>query len=472
MTLNLHALKGSLPTQRWFGDKSRSITDVALLDKGVLNEGDESLVLALLEVSFEHGPRSIYQVPLLVDTAGEARFATDEPHRLGALGQLMGHGTPIQCDKGTLHFSGPALDPTNPPGGDSARAIGTEQSNTTLVLDDAVALKLFRKLEAGPNPDLELNRVLTTHGFEHIPAHLGEMFYESDGDEGFQIDLGIAQRFITDGEEGWAYVQRELKRLFGEIHEQDAPEDRQVLISERGATLLTAIEELGEATASMHVVFARDDLEHELLSEPLDIGDLKGLCVNALDSLRDSASEVSELAAMAPEIEARLENAAVLVDAGSKTRIHGDFHLGQVLHEPRKWLILDFEGEPARTLEERRAKQSPLKDVAGMLRSFSYAAYAALFDASTPDSEEWNALEPWALEWELLARSHFAQAYMSRSHEGNFLPTEREVLLALLDIFEIDKALYEIKYERSHRPDWLRIPLRGLKQIIERGENR
>jgi maltose alpha-D-glucosyltransferase/alpha-amylase len=472
MNLDLNQLKESLSSQRWFGDKGRSITDVSMLDIGVLEEGSETLALALIEVTFESGPVSLYQVPLLFNGEGGVRHATDEPHRLGMLGTLMGHGTPIQGENGTFHFSGPALDPTNPPGSDSTRSIGTEQSNTTLVMDEAVALKLFRKVEAGANPDLELNRVLAMRGFEHIPPHLGELFYESDGDEAIQIDLGIAQRFIADGEEGWAYVQRELKRLFEEIHEQDAPEDRPVLIAERASGLLNAIEELGEATASMHVVFSRDDLEFELLSEPLDIGDLKELCVNALESLKESSAHVPELAVMTSDIEARLENAAAITEAGSKTRIHGDFHLGQVLHEPRKWLILDFEGEPARTLEERRAKQSPLKDVAGMLRSFSYAAYAALFGMAAPDSDEWNALEPWALEWELLARSHFAQAYMSRSHEGNFLPSERDALLALLDIFEIDKALYEIRYERSHRPDWLRIPLRGLSQIIERGENR
>nr|MBA2726174.1 hypothetical protein [Actinomycetota bacterium] len=109
---------------------------------------------------------------------------------------------------------------------------------------------------------------------------------------------------------------------------------------------------------------------------------------------------------------------------------------------------------------------------AGMLRSLSYAAYAALLEVAEPDSDDWQRLEPWARDWELLARSRFANAYMSRSHEGHFLPPEREDLLLLLDIFEIDKALYEIKYERSHRPDWLRIPLRGLSQVIERGETR
>lgn len=471
MNLYLETLIEQLPTQRWFGDKGRTIKATSIVDHGVLEDGEEPLALVLLKVEFDRGTPSLYHLPILVGD-GDARHASEAPERLAVLGHLMGHGSPVRGERGIFHFSGPSLDPTNPPGSRSCRTVGSEQSNTTLVLDDSVALKLFRKVEPGANPDLELNRLLTTQGFDHIPPQVGEIFYETGDDEGTQIDLGIAQRFISDGEDGWAYTVGELKRLFDEVHENDAAEDRPVLIEERSATLLTALEELGEATASMHVVFSRDDLEHEFLPEPLEIGDLKSLCANALESLRVSATEVPELAAMAPAIESRLESAAAITEAGRKTRVHGDLHLGQVLREPRKWAILDFEGEPARTMEERRAKQSPIKDFAGMLRSFSYAAYAALFDVAEPHSDDWQRLEPWARDWELLARSRFAHAYMSRSHEGRFLPPEREDLLLLLDIFEIDKALYEIKYELSHRPDWLRIPLRGLSQVIERGEIR
>jgi maltose alpha-D-glucosyltransferase/alpha-amylase len=134
----------------------------------------------------------------------------------------------------------------------------------------------------------------------------------------------------------------------------------------------------------------------------------------------------------------------------------------------RDWVLLDFEGEPARALEERRAKQSPLKDVAGMVRSFSYAATSALFERAQPDSDEWQGLEPWADAWEQLARERFIAAYISKSHEGRFLPADRDDIFAMLDFFEIDKALYELAYERSNRPDWVRIPLRGIARVIAR----
>jgi maltose alpha-D-glucosyltransferase/alpha-amylase len=132
-------------------------------------------------------------------------------------------------------------------------------------------------------------------------------------------------------------------------------------------------------------------------------------------------------------------------------------------------MIVDFEGEPARSLDERRSKQSPLKDVAGMLRSFSYAISAVLFERTEPGGEEWNRLNGWATAWEQLARERFLGAYLTRSHEAAFLPPALDEVALLLDFFEIDKALYELRYERGHRPEWMRIPLQGLQQVIERG---
>jgi len=134
----------------------------------------------------------------------------------------------------------------------------------------------------------------------------------------------------------------------------------------------------------------------------------------------------------------------------------------------RGWLILDFEGEPARSLEERRAKHSPLKDAAGMVRSFAYAATAALYERTSPGESEWNRLEPWARAWEEAARERFLSAYLRTSHEGEFLPSDRGAVSALLDFFEIDKALYEIGYELSHRPEWVHVPLHGISRALER----
>jgi trehalose synthase-fused probable maltokinase len=473
MNLDLEKLKQELPRRRWYGDKARHISHLEIRDAGTVDDhGEEALVIAIIEVHFESGDASLYNMLLLVVEDGSSREATEEPERLRVVGELLAHGSPIKGeDGGVFHFSGPSLNPSDPPGGSSISTLGAEQSNTSVVFDQGVILKLFRKIEPGVNPDLELTRLLTNQGFQSIPTQLGEIFYEREEEEdGVYIDLGLAQTFVSDAKEGWKYGLEHLESLYEEIHPQDAAEDRPVLVEERSGDLLAAVEQLGEATAALHVELSREDLETEMLSEPIEHEDLKTWSISAIERLNGLLGEVTELDPFAEGMAERLRRLTQMVDAGHKIRVHGDYHLGQVLRVPRGWRILDFEGEPARTLEERRAKHSPVKDVAGMLRSFSYLGTASLFERSQPEDDEWNRLEPWALMWERLARERFLSAYLAGAHEGHFLPPDREELAVLLDFFELDKALYEVDYERGHRPPWLRIPLRGIKQVIERGE--
>jgi trehalose synthase-fused probable maltokinase len=475
MSLDLMQTIGWLPEQRWFGDKSRHIEKIDTLDHAVISEGDDDLILALGRVFFTEGDAVNYTLLLLRDAEGNLRDASSDVDRLSVFGELMAHGHPIKAAAGVFHFSGAGLDPSAPPGG-HVWSIGAEQSNTSVVMDDAIVLKFFRKVEPGPNPDLELTRLLTNEGFDYIPPQVGEIFYETaveDGDaEGsLSYDLGIAQQFAGDGKDGWDYVLAEVSRVLGEVHPHDAREDIPTLIQERGADCLQAIEQLGDATGSLHVLLSREEFGPELLSEEMEIEDLKGLSVGAQQRLDRLALRIPELADLADRLTLRLENITLLADAGQKTRVHGDYHLGQVLRVPRSWLILDFEGEPARRLEERRAKQSPIKDVAGMLRSFSYATYSALFGRCQPDDDEWAGLEEWALAWEAAARERFLIGYLTASHEGRFLPAERASIGALVDFFELDKALYEVDYEVDNRPGWLRIPLQGIRRVIERGDD-
>lgn len=473
MSLNLERIAAELPERRWFGDKTRTIESVRVLDQATLDEGSEDLVVALVETRFEDGGSSIYHLPLLVAADGTWRDATADPDRLRIFGELMAHPHPIKGEKGTFHFSGPGLDPSSPPGGSSVRVMSAEQSNTSVVLDDDVILKFFRKVEPGQNPDLEITRLLTNEGFPHIPSQVGEVFYGSRTDSGeLSIDLSIAQRFVSGATEGWTYALEQLDQLYEEVHEADAPEDRAVLIQERCHESLDAMEQLGEVTAALHVLLARTDLDLELIPEPVEEPDLKEWVNSTIERLRTVAERSGEVAAIADDVEERVERLLTVESSGSKTRIHGDYHLGQVLLAARRWMILDFEGEPARSLEERRMKHSPVKDVAGMLRSFSYAAYASLYARSEPGADEWEQLEPWAIAWEILARDRFLAAYLSRSHEGEFLPQDRDEIAALLDYFEIDKALYELAYEMGHRPDWVRIPLKGIANVLGRKVDR
>jgi trehalose synthase-fused probable maltokinase len=470
MTTDLTRHADEIARQRWFGHKGRDISAITLLDEAIIEDGPPALVIAIAEVALGDGDRGLYQLLLLVNEDGSIEDASEGLDRMRVFGDLMAHGSSIKGSAGVFQFGGPSLDPLAPsPGTSSIRLMDAEQSNTSIVLDEDVIVKFFRRLAIGPNPDLELNRLLTNEGFEHVPPQVGEVVYEGelDGTE-VSIDLGIAQRFVGDAVEGWKEALVRLSGLYDEIDPEDVGEDIAFLVEERTGEFLHAIEQLGDATASLHVLMSREEIEQNLLPEVISPRDLSewadrvSIAAARLDGMGDGIER------MRAEIGARLAAFREITEAGLKTRLHGDYHLGQVLLSPRGWMLLDFEGEPARPLELRRAKQSALRDAAGMLRSFSYAASAALMDRADPGSDEWARLEPWADAWEALARDKFLGAYLTRAHEGRFLPPERADLALMIEVFEIDKVLYEIDYERHNRPDWLRIPVRGLERLLAR----
>ncbi len=468
MNIDTQQILERLPEQRWFGWKSRSISDVEIVDFAVVDDGEPVLTLAIVRVHFEDG--SVFlQLPLLVEEDGSSRDAFEDVERLRVFGACLAHGTSLKGAQGTFRFTGPGLDPLSPPGKISARTMGAEQTNTSLVLDEQMIVKLFRRVDTGHNPDLELTRVLTESGFMHTPPHLGELAYEGviDG-EPVQIDLCVAQQFLSDSIEGWSETLKRLHQLYDAIEDEDLAEDMRFLTEERSGDLLGLIEDLGEVTASLHVALSREGLDPHIAPEPIERSDLEEWARSSRASLQALLDDgVTELQDLAPRIEERITKLKEVAEPGLKTRAHADYHLGQVLLTGRGWMILDFEGEPARTLEQRRAKTSPLRDVAGMVRSFNYAATAALFERAEPDSEEWKRLAPWADTWETLARERFIHGYRMRAHEGRFLPPAPSDIDVLLEVFEIDKALYEVGYERGHRPDWLRIPLRGIAKAVE-----
>lgn len=468
MITDVTSVLGWLQDARWFGHKGRTIERASLIDEAIVEDGPPALAIAIVRVHLDDGETALYQLPLLVDT-GTPADATGDLDRLRVFGDLMSHGSSLKGSCGVFQFGGPGLDPLAPaPGEQSIRLVGADQSNTSVVLDENVILKLFRRLAIGPNPDLELNRLLTNEGFEHVPAQVGEVVYEGEIDgEDVAIDLGIAQRFIADAVEGWQEALVRLNALYDEVDDEDTPEDRAFLVEERTGDFLRAIEQLGDVTASLHVLLSREEIEQDLLPEAVSRHDLSEWADRPAVALARLAKEMpTELETYEALAGSRLDTFREIEHAGLKTRVHGDFHLGQVLLGPRGWMILDFEGEPARPLEDRRVKQSPLRDVAGMLRSFSYAASAVLVERAEPGSPEWTRLEPWADAWEDLARERYLSAYLTRAHEGRFLPPERDQMLAMIDVFEIDKVLYEIAYEVSNRPSWVSIPLRGLARTL------
>jgi maltose alpha-D-glucosyltransferase/alpha-amylase len=239
---------------------------------------------------------------------------------------------------------------------------------------------------------------------------------------------------------------------------------------------------LGRRTAELHLSLAADTTTGAFAPEPWTREDVARLVADAeaqigvARALIDAEALTLDLAADARDLVARAETAmrgrynpqtAAMPDGTlAKTRVHGDYHLGQILWAEGDFYILDFEGEPARPLEDRRRKESPLKDVAGMLRSFSYAAYAALFAHSAGRAEELARLEPWAAAWQRWTGAAFVTSYLSAAGAAAFVPPDPVQRAALLDLFLIDKALYEMNYELNNRPDWTRIPLRGLAELL------
>lgn len=316
---------------------------------------------------------------------------------------------------------------------DVARSVGAEQSNTSLVFDERVILKLFRHLHNGPNPDIEVTTALAAQGFAHVAEPLG-VWRRGDA------DLAVCARYLAGGAEGWALALASLRDLYA-THCDDP--------ADCGGDFGAEARRLGEVTAGMHLALAAAFGAHtgtpsawaaavETQLARLGPGDAK------------AASFVRELAAVGA--------------GGAAVRVHGDYHLGQVIRTDNGWFVLDFEGEPARPLAERRVASSPLKDVAGMLRSFSYAAHVALRER---DEAEQDERRPQAEAWEARNRTAFLKGYEGTDGIDDLLPpagADRQVVLAA---FEMDKAVYEILYERDHRPDWVDIPTEAVRRLLD-----
>jgi maltokinase len=442
-----------LPRQRWFGAKDRSVELVRVVEVEVLRPGWPALLRVEAEVSLADPPgerlelvgeseerdTSVYQLMLgLRPTGLPCEFLTGhEPAVLGDFeteqGQALIYDGLLDSELG-LGLLGVVA-----PGRSAQRVrpIGTEQSNTSLVYDDALILKVFRHLAPGPNPEVEVTEALARVGFTSVAEPLAAW---SKGGR----DLAFLQRFLAGGTEGWAMALTSLRELYAE------PCDPK----ESGADFGAESERLGELTAELHLAMAEAFGVHKGLAS--EWADLMEAQVNRVFADPDSR----RLADGARRIIGRLRD---LPDAGPAIRVHGDYHLGQVMRTDTGWYVLDFEGEPARPLEERARPSSPLKDVAGMLRSFHYATAVAMVTQEDDMTEVGRA-------WEARNRACFLAGYLRRAGEPGesaqpILPIDPAHRSAVLAAFELDKAVYEVAYERAHRPDWAYIPLGAVQRL-------
>jgi len=492
------ALPRFVVDQRWFPAKDKALAAVGLDDYAVWAEDGGDWLLGLYHTQHNDTGNSLYFLPLSLawEDGDEARLRTLLPASIARIRQqsrtgiladavadelfchavlaAIGESRELPCGAGTIRFY-----PTRAFSAIVAKqdaeplsAPGTAGSNSTVRLGERLFFKFYRRLHDGRNPELEIGQFLTEVArFEHSVPVLGAVEYLAQ--DGTSRTLALLQEYVVNQGDGWAHTLSYLERFLEQRRgsRETLPEAEDI-----HASHLALMETLAQRTAALHQALALPSGDPAFEPEPVTSADLKAwsrqihhdathtfdLLHERLDGLgEDLRTTVEQLLSQRTLLQHRID--ACLPDHidALKTRYHGDYHLGQVLLVHNDFVIIDFEGEPARPLEERRLKHSPLRDVASMLRSFSYAAGTALAHLPAMAGEDREPLESAVRAWELATREVFIHAYL-----GSMKDTNRPASLQLLDLFAMEKALYEIRYELTHRPNWLPIPLHGLQAAM------
>jgi trehalose synthase-fused probable maltokinase len=437
------ALAAWLPRQRWFATKSRQLESLAVED--ALEIG--GAVLLIIRVALDDGAHDRYAVPV---RPGEVvADALDEPEFGRVLLTLVATGGRLAGPHGELRGVPTFAFPSGLPAGLSGRRVGTEQSNSSLAFGDRLILKHFRRLAEGRNPEEEMTRFLTERArFPHTPRLAGHLEYRRP--DGFVATLAVVQELVPGARDGWQWMLAALGAVYARAHQAGGGPTAE-RVRTLAAPTLAVLERLGLVTAALHRALAAEASDPAFAPEPITSVDIAAWS----DAVRAQLAAARQtLGAQAPVGDLDVGPALDVLRSRQKLRHHGDLHLGQILYREATGdvVIIDFEGEPVRPLAERRGKHTPLRDVAGVLRSIDYAAVA-----SQPPG-----LETWAAAWAAEASRAFTRAYRSTAADAAFLPLSEEGFARAVAVFELEKAAYEVVYEANHRPDWIDIPRRGL----------
>jgi len=515
-----------LPHCRWFRAKSRSIVSVQIIDTVEMSEGPGVPQLAMLNVEYSNADPETYLLPLAIATGDRGRdlrsrwperviAEVTSPARNGdgngilydavidsdflkSLFEIIARRRRHRASAGELlpgatqafhQLRGDPEAPLEP------RLFNGEQSNSSAIYGDRFVLKLFRRVEAGLNPDLEVGRFLTSHErFSHVPPLAGWIDYRAGNGE--RRNIALLQGFVPNEGDAWHFTLGELERFLETAATKSEPAPTKTLdellpqtepdplAAELIGHYLDAARLMGKRVAELHLALASTAEDPDFAPEPYStlyqrstFQSMQNLLARVMRTLNGRTSTVpKELREQAQLIASHQGDIAARFDAFlrcrmsvMRMRIHGDLHLGQLLYTGEDFAIIDFEGEPARPLTERRLKRAALRDVAGMLRSFHYAAITSAIEQlkiGALGKFDFASMEPWANFWRTWSSWGFLKGYLAAAGAAPFIPKTPDELKILLDAFVMDKAVYELGYELNNRPDWLLIPLLSIGQLL------
>ncbi|MGN6474388.1 MAG: maltose alpha-D-glucosyltransferase [Mycobacteriales bacterium] len=514
-----------LASRRWFRDKSRrirstSVVDVIEIPPAPNMGGGSPGHVVVVDVNLDQGLPERYALAVghatadeadeirkwrpdsvlcdiksadgegvLYDALTAAPFAKALLASMGRRRHINGlHGRLEAVPMRELRRMRDGIDADTP-----AAPVSAEQSNTSVVIGSRVVVKVIRRVEEGINPDVEVSGFLTdTARFPYAPKLGGSIEYRLNGDE--PATLAVAQEFVANEGDGWSYVLDALSRVLEEVITHPAPDELKITTSADPLVASEVLpprehplvgphlhwaEVLGKRTAELHLSLASSRTDEAFLPEAFTAVDRRSMHHGAKSLLRRSLRTVRtltepsdcvrELLSREAEILDRFESAMRTPITARKIRCHGDYHLGQVLWTGKDFVIIDFEGEPARPLSSRRLKKPPLLDVAGMIRSFHYASRVAgnRLSRDLTLADEQVRLDPLTTLWYRSITGAFLRSYLEAADEGGFLPTDRDELSALLDFLLLEKAIYEVGYEADNRPTWVDVPARGVLELLD-----
>ena len=495
---------------RWFGSKARTFRHLKVIEQLLISAHANGAQLWFIEISYLDSPSETYAIPVKIAAGDVARSVSqNSPHAIIArfaasdgavLFDAMWDGTfrsqlfeavvgrqAMKARAGDfvgVIASGLESDQTVISA--NSEVVGGEQSNSSVLFDNKFFLKLYRKIEDGLNPDVEINRFLTEHtDFPNVPAFVGSIEYRRTKAE--PTVVCVLQRAAPNEGDVWTRTVDAVGRYYERVLERKADLQNEstplgTLLDELiGGVYPEKVKLFGQRTGELHLALASSANNPAFRPEPFNAMAQRSVYQSMRTSLRRTFAllekrlpdlsrafrdEAKEVLATQQEILAREKRLLDRRTNAAKIRIHGDYHLGQLLYTGKDFVILDFEGEPARPLSERKLKRSALRDVAGMMRSFQYAAYSALWQPAMR-KQDVPFLERWADLWSRQMSSVFLQSYLKTTTGAIFVPKNSEDLQIMLEAYLLDKAVYEIGYELNHRPTWVVIPIRGIKHILQ-----